>query len=71
MQNKFIRVKTVHAILAHSYLLYLVLFLIGVYLDMKFDFKVFPDAVMVPIGVCILALASLLILWAQKTSRCG
>jgi protein-S-isoprenylcysteine O-methyltransferase Ste14 len=58
----------VHGILAHSYSVYFILFLIGVYLDIFFKFKVFTNFMMVPIGATILVLGSLLILWAQRAN---
>lgn len=65
MENK----NKVHRILAHSYSVYFLLFLISVLLDLSFDFKIFSFYLMVPIGLGIIFLSSLLILWAQKTSR--
>lgn len=59
----------VHKILAHSYSMYFVLFLIGVCFDIIFKFKIFTSSTMVPVGLIFLILASFLILWAQKTSR--
>lgn len=59
----------VHKILAHSYTLYFILFLIGVSLDFIFPIKIFASSVMVPTGIVFLMFASFLILWAQKTSR--
>ncbi len=59
----------VHRVLAHSYVVYLVLFLLGVYLDFVFRIKILSDDVMVPIGLFFLMLSSVLIIWAQKTGR--
>lgn len=59
----------IHWILAHSYTLYFILFLIGVWLDIIFKYKIFTSSVMVPIGLAVLIFASFLILWAQKTPR--
>lgn len=59
----------VHKILAHSYTIYFILFLVGVCLDIIFRFEIFSSSIMVPIGLVFLILASLLILWAQRTSR--
>src|SRR5688572_13615060 len=59
----------VHRVLAHSYALYFFLFLIGVALDFIFRLKIFADSVMVPAGSVILVLSTLLVFWAQKTSR--
>ena len=60
---------SVHKVLAHSYSVYFTLFLIGVSLDLIFNFKVFNNFFMIPLGAIFLALGTLLILWAQKTSR--
>lgn len=61
--------RSVHHILAHSYSFYLLLFLLSFFLDLAFPVKIFKTSIMAPIGFVFLALASLLILWAQKTSR--
>src|SRR3989344_4642668 len=63
------RKNKVHRVLAHSYVVYLVLFLIGVCLDFIFRIKILGDAVMFPIGFFFLMLASVIIVWAQKTGR--
>ncbi|MFA6077154.1 MAG: methyltransferase [Candidatus Paceibacterota bacterium] len=59
----------VHKILAHSYTLYLILFLIGVCLDILFKFRIFLNPFFMSTGVVLLILGSFLIIWAQKTSR--
>ena len=59
----------VHFVLAHSYTLFFILFLIGVSLDSIFPIKIFNASFMAPIGLIFLILATVLILWAQKTSR--
>ena len=59
----------VHRILAHSYSVYFLLFLIGVLLDIVFQFKIFESNILVPTGAALLIFATLLILWAQRTSR--
>ena len=59
----------VHHILAHSYVVYFVLFLVGVCLDFIFKIKIFENSIMVPVGIIFLIFASFLIFWAQKTSR--
>ncbi len=61
--------RNVHKVLAHSYAMYFVLFLVGVTLDLVFMLQIFKSSVMVPTGVSVLIFASLLILWAQTTSR--
>lgn len=57
----------VHKVLAHSYSVYFILLLVGIYLDLIFGFKIFQDSVMVPVGFFFLVLATIIILWAQKT----
>ena len=59
----------VHKILAHSYSLHFILFLIGVVLDIVFNFKFFNNSSMLPIGILFLLFGTFLVLWAQKTSR--
>ena len=60
---------TVHHVLAHSYVLYFLLFLIGVWLDLTFKFKIFSDNIMLPVGLFFLVVSTALIFWAQKTGR--
>ncbi|HBA45655.1 hypothetical protein A2W67_01060 [Candidatus Nomurabacteria bacterium RIFCSPLOWO2_02_40_28] len=60
---------SVHKVLAHSYVVYLIFFLLAIYLDAIFGFKVFPDTFMAPVGLFFLILASVLILSAQKTGH--
>src|SRR3989344_7730960 len=59
----------VHKVLAHSYSVYFILLLIGVCLDLIFDYEVFKDSIMIPVGFLFLVLATIIILWAQKTGR--
>jgi len=59
----------VHRILAHSYAVYLTFFLVGVVLDMIFDFRVFSSLITIPLGAIFLGLGTLLIFWAQRTSH--
>src|SRR3989338_4301880 len=61
--------NNVHWVLAHSYSVYFILFLIGICLDLVFDYKIFRDSIMIPLGFFFLILASFIILWAQKTGR--
>ena len=60
---------TVHHVLAHSYSFYFLLFIIGIVLDFFYPITIFRDSIWRSVGFLILILASLLILWAQKTSR--
>ncbi|MSU44762.1 hypothetical protein EXS45_01090 [Candidatus Nomurabacteria bacterium] len=59
----------VHQILAHSYSLYFILFLVGVCFDIIFKFKILTSSILLPVGFVFLIFATLLILWAQQTSR--
>ncbi len=68
-ENKNPHKNKVHKILAHSYLFYFILFLISVYFDLLFKFKIFTNFIMMPVGVTVLIFGSILIMWAQKTSR--
>jgi protein-S-isoprenylcysteine O-methyltransferase Ste14 len=60
---------TVHHVLAHSYSLYFFLFILGVLLDIIFPIKLFKNTTLISSGFLLMILSSLLILWAQKTSR--
>jgi protein-S-isoprenylcysteine O-methyltransferase Ste14 len=59
----------VHRVLAHSYSFYLAAVFFGVILDMSFRIKVFNNNSFSVFGFVLIILASLLILWAQRTSR--
>lgn len=60
---------SVHKVLAHSYSMYFILFLISITLDIVFKMKVFTSPIMMPIGIVLLILGSILIFWAQYTSN--
>ncbi len=59
----------VHRILAHSYVIFLILFLAGVYLDFLFKTTIFTNPIFMVLGIFLIGFASLVILWAQYTSR--
>ena len=59
----------VHKILAHSYMFYFISFLLGLFLDFIFPFKIFKSPGVVSLGAVLLALGTLLVVWAQKSSR--
>ena len=59
----------VHKILAHSYMFYFISFLLGLFLDFIFPFKIFKSLGAVSLGVVLLALGTLLVVWAQRSSR--
>lgn len=67
--NKKTSTRGVHRVLAHSYTTYLVFLLIGICFDFIFKIKILGDDFMLPFGFFFLLLASVLIIWAQKTSR--
>lgn len=67
--NHNLQKHSVHHVLAHSYLVYLVLLLVAIFLDYIFDYEFFNNAILVPIGFVVLFLATVLIFWAQKTGR--
>lgn len=60
---------SVHKVLAHSYSVFFVFFLIGVFFDMIFNVKVFDSFFLLPVGLFFLVFGTVLILWAQYTSR--
>ncbi len=68
-ENKNLHKHTVHHVLAHSYLVYFVLLLLGVFLDFTFGYKILDNTLAVPLGFATLILATVVILWAQKTGR--
>ena len=59
----------VHHVLAHSYVVYFIFLLVSVYLDSIFKIRIFTNSMALPIGVFFLVLASILIIWAQKTGH--
>lgn len=61
--------QSIHKILAHSYIVYFILFLIGVVLDLTFRLTIFNNSVMVYIGFALLFMATVLIVWSQVTTR--
>ena len=65
MENK----DKVHKILAQSYFFYFVLFIIGVIFDYIFPMKIFQNPTVNSLGIILMIIATLLILWAQRTSR--
>lgn len=69
-QNKIHSQKpSVHKVLAHSYSVFFIFFLIGVFFDMVFNLRVFDSFFLLPVGLFFLVFGTVLILWAQYTSR--
>ena len=58
----------VHFILVHSYLVFLFAIILGASLDPLINKKVFSNSVYQNIGLLLLAVSSLIIYWAQKSS---
>jgi len=59
----------VHHVLARSYSVYFLLFLAGVTLDLIFDLEIFTGVLPAVLGLLLLGLGTILIMWAQNTSR--
>lgn len=60
---------SIHRVLAQSYSVHFVLFLVGVCLDYIFNLKVFGHVLVPYFGFIFLVLGTFLIVWAQLTSR--
>jgi protein-S-isoprenylcysteine O-methyltransferase Ste14 len=61
--------NTVHRVLAHSYYVYFLLFLVGIGLDFFLRIKIFNNPWIGYFGFFFLVLATFLIFWAQYTSH--
>lgn len=61
--------NTVHRVLAHSYYVYFLLFLVGISLDFFLKIKIFNNPWVGYFGFFLLVLATFLIFWAQYTSH--
>lgn len=59
----------IHRVLAHSYFFSFIFFLIGICLDFIFPLNIFKNFTVVFIGFVILMVGTILIIWAQHTSR--
>jgi len=68
-KQKYNTINAVHKVLAHSYSFYFLLLLLGVFLDVVFSLKIFSNPIAMPVGFIFLILATIMILWAQKTGR--
>lgn len=68
-KNGHLHKNSVHKVLAHSYFFYFLCFVIGIYFNLIFNFKIFNSPIVPPTGFVILLFATFLILWAQHTSR--
>jgi protein-S-isoprenylcysteine O-methyltransferase Ste14 len=59
----------IHSALAHSYFFYLFFLLVGIALDIFFPFRIFRGTPLLALGTALLIFGSVLILWAQHTTR--
>jgi len=59
----------VNKVLVRSYSAYFFFFLVGVYLNLVFNFKISYSPKIAPVGFILLILGTCLVFWAQKTSR--
>lgn len=60
---------SIHAILAHSYMAYFILFLLGILFHVVFLTKISNSSFIVFLGFLLLFLGTVLVFWAQHTSR--
>ena len=67
--SKNLHKNKIHRVLAHSYLFYFVLFLLGFLLDFIFPLKIFEKIDMASLGVIFLIFGTVLVIWAQKSSH--
>jgi len=61
--------STVHYILLHSYLMFLVAVIFGVILDTIFREKIFSNEIYQNIGFFMMIIGPMFIYWAQRTSK--
>jgi protein-S-isoprenylcysteine O-methyltransferase Ste14 len=59
----------VHKVLAQGYFFYFFCFMIGIYLNIIFNVPIFRSPSLALFGFEILTLATILIIWAQNTTR--
>ncbi|MFA6514741.1 MAG: isoprenylcysteine carboxylmethyltransferase family protein [Candidatus Paceibacterota bacterium] len=65
---KLKRKETVHFVLLHSYSIFLIAVVLGVFLDIVFKLKIFSNEIYKYVGFAMLIISSLIIYWAQSTS---
>jgi len=58
----------VHHVLAQSYSIFFLFFLIGVGLDLLWPIRIIPKYIVDSVGLTLILIAPVLIVWAQKTS---
>ena len=71
MENEILKLdkNKVHKVLASSYSVYFFSLLVGICLDLIFNFRIFNNVYVNFIGILFLILGTFLVIWAQKTSR--
>ncbi len=69
IDRKIVHGGKVHKVLAHSYVMHFILFLMGILFDFIFNVKVFNYSDAPLFGAVLILLATVLIIWAQHTSR--
>jgi protein-S-isoprenylcysteine O-methyltransferase Ste14 len=68
-KKEILKNTKVHRVLAHSYFVYFFFLIVSVALDIIYPLNVFETNFTIPAGIIMLILATMLILWAQNTSR--
>ena len=68
MENGKVRPR-IHKVLAQSYIVYLLALVFGLIFSAIWPFKIFVDATLMNTSSVVLLLSSMLILWAQKSSK--
>ena len=61
--------KKVHNVLTHSYMTYLMALFFGIIFSAIWPLKIFTDPMLLNTSTIILLLSTLLILWAQRSSK--
>lgn len=67
--SKNLHKNRVHKVLAYSYLFHFLVFLVGLIMDYIFPLKIFEKQDLSFLGIALLFLGSILIFWAQISSR--
>ena len=69
INNSKVLDRNIHTILAHSYFFFFLSFLISLFLDLIFPLRFIKYESLASLGGFLIALGTLLVLWAQYTSR--
>ena len=68
-KNSQVDISRAHNALAHSYSIYFFLLLFAVFLDLNIHIEMLHSSLMEAIGFVLVALATVLIIWAEATSH--